>query len=158
LNDLAKNLPDLKNTAFNALLSGAGDLVKGPLIKAALTKIVSLVSPAGAAITYVTTVYNGVKFVLDNRENLRSLMKEFFGYTDWVIRGPSEKVGEWVEKLLTKAAPLALSFLASQVGLSKLPEGIRGVLGKLDVTQWIYKGAQTLWSRAKDGLGKLTDI
>jgi hypothetical protein len=98
------------------------------VIKAGVFWIISLLNPAAAFIKACKAIYDIVMFIVERGAEVMEFVNSILDSIGAIAKGSLGGVAEKVEGALAKALPLAISFLASLLGLGGISEKIRSVI------------------------------
>lgn len=101
------------------------------VIKAGVLWIVSLLNPASAFVKACKAIYDIVMFIVERGSEIMAFVNSVLDSVAAIAKGSLGGVAEKVEGALAKALPLAISFLASLLGLGGISDKIRGVIDKV---------------------------
>jgi hypothetical protein len=101
------------------------------VIKAGVLWIVSLLNPASAFVKACKAIYDIVMFIVERGSEIMAFVNSVLDSIASIAKGSLGGVAEKVEGALAKALPLAISFLASLLGLGGISDKIRGVIDKV---------------------------
>ena len=101
------------------------------VIKAGITWLIAFLNPAAAFIKAVKMIYDVIMFLIERGSEIMSFVSSILDSVGAIAKGSLGIVAEKVESSLAKALPLAISFLASLLGLGGISEKIRGVIEKV---------------------------
>ncbi len=129
---LKEYLSDLKGQVIDSLKSWLIETV----IKAAVTKLVSMFNPAGAIVQAVIAIYNTVMFFIERARQIIALIEAIVNSVHAIATGAISGAANWIEQSLARAIPVAISFLARLIGLggisAKIKDTIHKVQGMVD--------------------------
>src|SRR5205085_3740585 len=133
------------------------DFVTEKVVKAGISWLLGLLTPAGAFIKACQAIYSIVMFFVERGAQLKDFVEAIIDVAAAVARGASGGLPEMIEGVLARILPLAISFLASLLGLGGIGEKVRSIVDKvqrpigkaidrvldvvLNVTRPIWKGA-----------------
>ncbi|MEZ4992493.1 MAG: DUF4157 domain-containing protein [Saprospiraceae bacterium] len=156
--DMAKEfLGNLKEMIFSSITS----LVTSEVIKAAVTKVVSMLNPAGAIVQLVLTLYRVVKFFIDNWETIKSIALGILNSIAKVALGKIGDAANFIENIMAKGMQLIISFLARILGLGGIVDKVKKLIKKISapvkkvrdkVIGWIVKQGRRLFGKGKKGV------
>ncbi|MEM8488752.1 MAG: DUF4157 domain-containing protein [Bacteroidota bacterium] len=147
------------------VMGGIRSFVTSRLVKAGVTKLLTMFNPAGALIQAVLAIWNTIKFFIDKAQQIGSFVKAVFSSIGRIAAGNVAEAAEWIEKSLARAIPVLLSFLARFIGLGNISAQIRGVIQRIrqpidkalgKVVGWLAAQARRLLGRGK-GQGEAAD-
>ncbi|MBK8924093.1 MAG: DUF4157 domain-containing protein [Saprospirales bacterium] len=145
-------LTDLKEMLFSQITQ----LVTTEIIKAAVTKLVSMLNPAGAIVQLALTLYRVIKFFIDNWETIKSIANGIINSITKVALGQLDEAADFVEGILGKGMQLIISFLANIFGLSGIVDKVKGVIKKITAPvikardkaiKWLVKKGKALFNK-----------
>jgi len=145
------------------------EFVTSKIIKAGITWIISLLNPAAAFIKACKAIYDIVMWIVERGSQLMEFVNAVLDSIGAIAKGSIGTVVEKVEGALSKALPVAISFLASLLGLGGISEKIRSVIdsvrapiskaidfvvgGAIKAFKSMFKGAIG-WAKGKYEKGK----
>jgi hypothetical protein len=98
------------------------------VIKAGITWLIAFLNPAAAFIKACKAIYDIVMFLVERGSEIMSFVSSILDSVGAIAKGALGIVAEKVEGSLAKALPLAISFLASLLGLGGISEKIHSVI------------------------------
>ena len=104
------------------------EFVTEKVIKAGITWIMALMNPAGAFIRACKAIIDIVMWVVERGAQLMEFVNAVIDGVAAVAKGNVGAMAAKVEDALAKALPLAISFLASLIGLGGISEKIRSII------------------------------
>ena len=160
--ELKASLSDLKAAAIDALQNW----IVTTVITAAVTKILSMLNPAGAIVQAIMAIYNTVMFIIERIGQIMAVVEAIINSVTAIAQGAIAGAANWIEQALGRMIPVVIGLLARLAGLgkitAKITEFIRKVQGKVrgaiekvidkiiaSVKKLIGKGG-----KGKDGKGK----
>lgn len=149
---IVEGVGDLKAMAISAVM----DYVKEKIVTAAITRLVSMLSPAGAFIQAIIAIYNTIMFFI---ERLRTIMQVAMSFVDSIAAIAAGTLGaaaNRVEKTMAGLLVLVISFLARIAGLGKVSDAVKKLIDKIrsPIDKALDKVITWLVNQAKK-LGKL---
>ncbi len=147
-------LTNLKEMVFSKIAS----LVSMEIIKAAVTKLLSMLNPAGALVQLALTLYRVIKFFIDNWETIKSVATGILNSIAMVALNKIGPAAAFVEKVLAQGMKLIIAFLARIFGLGGIVDKVKALIKKISdpvkkaigkVIDWIVKKVKTLSKRRK---------
>lgn len=142
-------LGNLKEMVINAIQ----DWVVTAIIKAAVTKLISMFNPVGAIIQAIITIYNVVMFFIERIRQIMAFVESIINSVYEIATGALGAAANWIEKALARTVPLIIAFLARLLGITGITEKIVGIIKKIHskVDQAIDK----VIGKIAAGIGKL---
>ena len=138
------------------------------VIKAGITWLIAFMNPAAAFIKACKAIYDIVMFVIERGSEIMEFVRSILDSVGAIAKGAIGVVAEKVESSLAKALPLAISFLASLLGLGGISEKIHSVIEKVQapiskavdfIVMGAVKGAKKLFGGAKKWIkGKVKSV
>ena len=98
------------------------------IVKSGIMWIVSLLNPASAFIKACKAIYDIVMFVVERGAEMMEFVGAVIDSIGAVAKGGIGTMISKIEGVLAKALPLAISFLASLLGLGGISEKIRSII------------------------------
>ncbi len=125
---LWKWVVDKVDNLVETVLGGIKDLVITKVITAGITWLISLLNPASAFVKACKMIYDVIMFFVERGSQIMSLVNAIIDSVSAIASGALGAAANWVEKSLAKALPVAISFLASLLGLGGLSTKIRKII------------------------------
>lgn len=147
--ELLKTLSNLKAMVIDAAI----DFVKGEVVKIAIEKLVSFLTPAGAFIQAVIAIFRTIMFVVNKLAEIGRLVAAFIDGLAALANGVVAAAANKVESVLATGLSLAISFLANFAGLGNIPKKVMEIIKKIrapvdkaidGVIKWIIDKARKL--------------
>jgi hypothetical protein len=111
------------------------DQIKGfiieKVIKAGITWIIGLLSPAGAFIKACKAIYDIVMFFVERGSQVVALVNAVIDSVAAIVSGNIGAAANMVEQALAKAIPVAIGFLASLLGLGGIGQKVQEIIKKV---------------------------
>lgn len=129
-----------------AVIDGIMSFVKERIIIAGITWIIGLLNPAAAFIKACKMIYDIVMFFVNRGKQIMSLVNAVLDSMAAIVSGKVGVAATAVEKALSKSLPVAISFLASLLGLGGISAKIREIMERVQrpvnrVIDWVIKKA-----------------
>jgi hypothetical protein len=129
---VSDRLSDLKETVFGQIQ----EFIAEKVIKAGITWVISLLNPAGAFVRACKMIYDIVMFFVERGKQIMALVNAVIGSLSSLASGNLSGAAQAVEDALARSIPVAISFLASLLGLGGVSKRVRnivkGVQAKVD--------------------------
>jgi hypothetical protein len=158
-------------------LSNLADLVLGPIkefvvervIKAGITWLIGILNPAAAFIKAAKAIYDIVMFFIERGREIMEFVNSILDSVVSIAKGGVGGVADIIERTLAKILPLAISFLASLLGLGGIGEKVKQIIDTvrkpitkavdkvvLGAVNWFKKtfGGAARWVKGKVAAGK----
>lgn len=118
---------NLKQMAIDAVM----DFVKSKIVSAAVTKLLSMLSPAGAFIQALIAIYNTIMFFVERLRQIAAVAASFIDSIAAIASGTIAGAAARVETTLAGLLVLVVSFLARIAGLGKVSDAINNLIMKI---------------------------
>jgi Domain of unknown function (DUF4157) len=148
----------------DVVIDGIKSFVENSIIKAGISWIVGLLNPAGAFIKACKAIYDVIMFFVERGSQIISLVNAVVDSISAIASGSLGVAATAVENALSKALPVAISFLASLLGVTGITEKIRTIIAKVQgpvysAIDWLIHKAMGLVKAAGKlfGVGKGKD-
>jgi hypothetical protein len=128
------------------------------VIKAGVVWLIAFLNPAAAFIKACKMIVDVITFLIERGSEIMSFVSSILDSVGAIAKGAIGIVAEKVESSLAKALPLAISFLASLLGLGGISEKIHQVIDKVRgpinkavdfVVMGAVKGARKLFGKVR---------
>jgi uncharacterized protein DUF4157 len=113
------------------VIDGIMNFVKDRIVQAAVTKLLSMLSPAGAFIQAIIAIYNTVMFFIERLKQIGQVAAAFIDSISAIASGIITPAAQKVEQTLGGLLTLVVSFLARLVGLGKVSDAIKDIINKI---------------------------
>jgi hypothetical protein len=125
---LWKFISDKLASLKDAVMDQIKDFVITKVITAGITWLLSLLNPASAFIKACKMIYDVVMFFIERGSQIMSLVNAILDSIGAIASGALASAANMVEQALAKAIPVAISFLASLLGLGGIADKIKSVI------------------------------
>ena len=140
---------DLKDT----VIEGIKNFVIERIVVAGITWLVSLFNPASAFIKACKAIYDVIMFFIERGSQIMTLVNAVIGSVSAIASGNLGGAAAAIENALSAALPVAISFLASLLGLGGISEKIKAIIGKVRAP--VEKAVDWVIGKAVAGLKKV---
>jgi hypothetical protein len=156
---IVETLTNLKQMAIDAIM----DFVKSKVVEAAVTKLLSMLSPAGAFIQAIIAIYNTIMFFVERIRQIAQVAASFIDGIAAIAAGNIAPAANRVEQTMAGLLVLVISFLARIAGLGKVSDAVVGLVKKLrapidkaldKVVAWLVATAKKLGKMVMGENGK----
>jgi phage-related protein len=142
-------------TELGSALSGVADnlmdelkaFIRTKLVVAGIELLVSMLSPAGAALKAAQLLIAFLRFVFENGQQVIALLNSILDSVEMVLNGNLSAAANHVEQVLADAIPLALKLFAKLLRIDGIPNIIKRTVEKV----------RRPIDKVFDGLLKITD-
>lgn len=126
-NWIKEKLTAIKETVWDGIMS----FVKERIIVAGITWLIGLLNPAAAFIKACKMIYDIVMFFVNRGKQILALVNAVIDSVAAIASGSLAVAATAVENALSKALPVAISFLASLLGLGGISQKIRKIIERV---------------------------
>lgn len=146
---IVETLTNLKQMAIDAVM----DFVKSRVVEAAVTKLLSMLSPAGAFIQAIIAIYNTIMFFVERIRQIAQVAAAFIDGIAAIAAGNIAPAANKVEQTMAGLLVLVISFLARIAGLGRVADAVTGLVRRIrapidraldSVVAWIVATARRL--------------
>lgn len=123
------------------------------IIKAAVTKLVSMFNPVGAIIQAIIMIYNVVMFLIERINQILAFVESVINSVYEIATGQIGAAANWIEKALARTIPIIIAFLARLLGITGITEKIVGIVKKLQMK--VDQALDKVIAKVAAGIGKL---
>jgi hypothetical protein len=146
---ILETLTNLQQMAIDAIK----DFVKQRVVEAAVTRLLSMLSPVGAFIQAIIGMYNTFMFFKERLRQIATVVAGVIDGLDAIANGNTGPAANKVESTMAGGLTLVISFLARIAGLGRVADAVTGLIQRvrapidraLDrVVAWIVAQARRL--------------
>ncbi len=148
----------------DSLITQITEMVTTEVVKAAVTKLVSMLNPAGAVIQAIIAIYNTITFFVQRISQIGAVVGSFINSISAIAAGNVANAAKRVERTLANTLTVVIAFMARFAGLGNIPKKIVGIIRRIrqpidkgldKIVAWLGKMLKKLVSRvAQAGLPK----
>lgn len=124
---IKEGISNLKEMVMEGIMS----FVKDKIVTAAVTKLVSMLNPAGAFIQAIIAIYNTVMFFVERLKQIAQVAMSFIDSISAIANGALGAAANRVEQTMGGLLTLVISFLARLVGLGKVSDAVLNIVNKV---------------------------
>ncbi|MEW5988082.1 MAG: hypothetical protein AB1791_15735, partial [Chloroflexota bacterium] len=151
---IKEKIGDFKDT----ILEEIKQFVIERVIVAGITWIIGLLNPASAFVKACKAIYDIIMFFVERGSQIMALVNAVIDSVTAIADGAIGVAASAVENALSRALPVAISFLASLLGLGGISDKIREVIEKIRAPinaaiDWVIEKAVSLVRAAGQLLG-----
>ncbi|MBV9883212.1 MAG: DUF4157 domain-containing protein [Sphingomonadaceae bacterium] len=149
---IVEALTNLKEMVIEQVM----DFVKSKVVEAAVTKLLSMLSPAGALIQAIIAIYNTIMFFKERLSQIAQVAAGFIDSIATIASGNIAPAANRVEQTMATALTVVISFLARIAGLGKISDAVLNIVNKVraPIDKGMDKAVAWVVAQAKK-LGKL---
>ncbi|RDC62670.1 eCIS core domain-containing protein [Adhaeribacter pallidiroseus] len=142
---IKEKVEQLKDTVIESIKS----FVIEKIVVAGVTWLVSMLNPASAFIKACKMIYDVIMFFVTRGSQIMALVNAVIDSVTAIAKGAIGVAATAVENALAKALPVAISFLASLLGLGGISEKIKAIIAKIQAPinaaiDWVINKAVAL--------------
>jgi len=135
------------------VIDGVMEFVRSRIIQAAVTRLLSMLSPAGAFIQAIIAIYNTVMFFIERLRQIAQVAASFIDSIAAIAGGAIAAAAQRVESTMAGLLTLVISFLARIAGLGRVSDAVMNIIRRVRepidraidrVVQWIVAQARRL--------------
>ena len=117
----------LADQVFDAIRNWIAESVLGQ----ALRRLATMFNPVGALINAVIGIYDTIQFIIERARQIGELVDAVSTSITEIATGAIGRAVEAVENALSRALPVAISFLAELIGLDNVGERVKETIERL---------------------------
>ena len=146
---ILETLSNLRDMVIEQVMT----FVKDRIVSAAVTRLLSMLSPAGAFIQAIIAIYNTVMFFVERLRQIAAVAASFIDAIATIAAGNIAPAAARVESTLAGLLTLVISFLARIAGLGRVADAVTNIINRIRapinnaldrVVAWIVTQARRL--------------
>lgn len=152
-------LQDQLSNLWETVLTTARDWIMREIVERVVTRLLSMLDPTGvmAVINGTIAFFDAVQSAIEYFRELLEIVDGYVSTIASVARGDVAPGAAMLESGLASAVPVAIGFLANQVGLGNVPEKVQEIIVGLrelvdQALDWLFDQAMALGRAALDAL------
>ncbi|MDN5821268.1 MAG: hypothetical protein L0H39_07245, partial [Brachybacterium sp.] len=147
-------LPQLKDRLITSIL----DMVATQVVQAAVTRLVTMLNPAGAVVQAILAIWRTISFFLDKFRQIGAVVGTFIDSITAIATGRITGAAKSVEQTMARTLPLVISFLANFAGLGGIPKKLVAIVERLrapvdraldKIVDWLERTLKKITDKAK---------
>lgn len=145
---------------WDTLLDMAKEWIMTTIIQSVTARLISMLDPTGimAVVNSFIAFFNAVQSAIEYLREILEIVNRYVMTLAQVAAGNIVPGAQMLERGLAAAVPVAIGFLANQVGLGNVPEKIVEIIGRLrelvdQALDWLIEQALRLGRAALNALG-----
>lgn len=148
------------------LIGQVTQMIQTEVVKAAVTKLVMLLNPAGAVVQAILAIWNTVSFFIKKINQIGAVVASFIDSISAIASGQVDNAAKKVEQTMANTLLVIIGFLAKFAGLGGIPAKLVGIVQKIrapidkaldKIVAWLGKVLDKLVSKAKDAAKTLLE-
>jgi hypothetical protein len=157
---IKEELTELKSQ----LIGQVTQMVTVEIVKAAVSKLVTMINPAGAVVQAVIAIYNTITFFVEKARQIGAVVASFVNSIAAIAAGRVGAAAARVEQTLANSLVVVIGFLAKFAGLGSIPTKLVKIVEKIrkpvdraldKIVGWLGKLLGKLLAKAKAGIKAL---
>ena len=141
---IRESLSNLREMVMEQIMA----FVQNNIVTAAITRLVSMLNPAGAFIQAIIAIYNTVMFFVERLRQIGQVAVAFIDSIAAIASGAIGAAASRVEQTMAGLLTLVISFLARLVGLGRVSDAITHIINRIRapidraldrVVEWILR-------------------
>nr|MBL8412094.1 DUF4157 domain-containing protein [Dechloromonas sp.] len=159
---IRESLANLREMVMEQVLT----FVRDNIVTAAVTRLVSMLNPAGAFIQAVIAIYNTVMFFVERLRQIAQVAAAFIDSIAAIAGGVITAAANRVEQTMAGLLTLVISFLARLVGLGRVSDAVTNIINRIRapidralerVVDWIVRLGRRFMSAARSAAGRVVE-
>jgi hypothetical protein len=155
-----KHVENQLGNLWDTLLNMAKDWIVTEIIEKVTAKLISMLDPTGvmAVVNSMIAFFNAIQSAIEYLRDILEIVNEYVSTLAAVAAGSIAPGAQKIERGLANAVPVAIGFLANQVGLGNVPEKVVEIIQGLrelvdQALEWLFAQAMRLGQAALAAIG-----
>ncbi|MGX6606291.1 eCIS core domain-containing protein [Micromonosporaceae bacterium Da 78-11] len=155
-----KHVESQLGNLWDTLLGLVKDWIVKEIVEKATMKLISMLDPTGimAVVNSSIALFKAIQSVIEYVRELLTIVNDYVTTLAAVAAGNIQSGAQKVEKGLAAAVPVAIGFLANQIGLGNVPEKLVEIIEQARILvdtalDWLFAKAVSLGKAALEALG-----
>jgi hypothetical protein len=151
---------DQLSNLWDTVIEMAKNWIMSEIVEKVTTKLISMLDPTGvmAVINSMVAFFNAIQSAIEYLRDILTIVNDYVTTFAQVAAGNIVPGAQKITEGLGHAVPIAIGFLANQVGLGNIPEKIVEIIGGLremvdQAIDWLIQQAVSLGQSAMNALG-----
>jgi hypothetical protein len=151
---------DQLSSLWDTVIDMAKNWIMSEIVEKVTTKLLSMLDPTGvmAVINSMVAFFNAIQSAIEYLRDILTIVNDYVTTFAQVAAGNIMPGAQKITEGLGHAVPIAIGFLANQVGLGNIPEKIVEIIGGLremvdQAIDWLIQQAISLGQSAMNALG-----
>jgi hypothetical protein len=151
---------DQLSNLWDTVIEMAKNWIMSEIVEKVTTKLISMLDPTGvmAVINSMVAFFNAIQSAIEYLRDILTIVNDYVTTFAQVAAGNIVPGAQKITEGLGHAVPIAIGFLANQVGLGNIPEKIVEIIGGLremvdQAIDWLIQQAISLGQSAMNALG-----
>lgn len=157
---IAESLANLREMVIEQVLA----FVRNRIVVAAVTRLVSMLNPAGAFVQAIIAIYNTIMFFVERLRQIAQVAAAFIDSIAAIAAGSIAAAAGRVERTMAGLLTLVISFLARLAGLGRVSEAINNVIARIRapvdraldrVVDWLVRQGRRFLGSVRGAAGRV---
>lgn len=153
---IRESLSNLREMVMEQIMN----FVRNNIVVAAITRLVSMLNPAGAFVQAIIAIYNTVMFFIERLRQIAQVGAALIDSIAAIASGAVAAAANRVEQTMAGLLTLVISFLARLVGLGRVSDAVANIINRIRapidraldaVVGWIVRLGQRFVASARGG-------
>ncbi len=158
---IRESLANLREMVMEQVLT----FVRDNIVTAAVTRLVSMLNPAGAFIQAIIATYNTIMFFVERLRQIAQVAAAFIDSIAAIASGVISAAANRVEQTMAGLLTLVISFLARLIGLGRVSDAITNIINRIRqpidraldrVVDWIVRAGRRFMGAVRGAAGRIT--
>lgn len=159
---IRESLSNLREMVMEQIMA----FVQNNIVMAAVTRLVSMLNPAGAFIQAIIAIYNTVMFFVERLRQIAQVAAAFIDSIAAIAGGVISAAANRVEQTMAGLLTLVISFLARLVGLGRVSDAVTNIINRIRapidraldrVVAWIVNLGRRFMTAARSAAGRVAE-
>ena len=156
------SLGNLREMVMEQVMS----FVRDNIVTAAITRLVSMLNPAGAFIQAIVAIYNTVMFFVERLRQIAQVAAAIIDSIAAIASGAIAAAANRVERTMAGLLTLVISFLARLVGLGRVSDAVTNIINRIRapidraldrVVEWIVRMGRRVMGAVRGAVGRVAE-
>lgn len=113
------------------VVDGIKDWLISSVVRAAVTRIVSMFNPASGIVMAIASIANVIRFVVQRAGQIRALFQSVTDSVSALAQGNAQQLASKVEQTLGRAVPVAIGLFSSLVGIGGIANRVKAIIQRV---------------------------
>lgn len=159
---IRESLSNLREMVIEQVMT----FVRDRIVVAAVTRLVSMLNPAGAFVQAVIAIYNTVMFFVERLRQIAQVAAAFIDSIAAIASGVITAAANRVERTMAGLLTLVISFLARLVGLGRVSDAVTNIINRIRapidraldrVVDWIVRMGRRFMGAVRGAAGRVAE-
>ncbi len=136
------------------------------IVVAAITQLISMLSPVGAVIQAIIKTYNTVMFFIERINQIMAFVESIIDSISAIAAGSLGQAANFVERSMARFIPVMLGFLARFIGIgdiaAPIQRAVRAIQARVDgaidrIVAWVRTAASRVMAAGRSAISSLVN-